>query len=118
MGWVIPTPQYMCWLHEVHLLTSLYSSHVVKYREPRVLLGTSGLAGVPKVVCAAASWLQAAYHTITAVVGAGVLGLPHAFSFLGWGAGIVVLAAAGLSALFTARLLATMHESNGVRHNR
>eukprot|EP00892_Ulva_mutabilis_P009858 jgi/Ulvmu1/7244/UM035_0031.1 len=65
-----------------------------------------------------ATWIQAAYHTITAVVGAGVLGLPHAFSFLGWGVGIAVLAAAGLSALFTARLLAVMHESNGVRHNR
>ncbi len=32
----------------------------------------------------AASWHHAAFHTVTAVVGAGVLGLPHAFSFLGW----------------------------------
>lgn len=51
-------------------------------------------------------------------MGAGVLGLPHAFSFLGWGVGIVVLLLAGLSALFTATLLAAMHEANGVRHNR
>lgn len=71
-----------------------------------------------QLVCGAATWIQAAYHTITAVVGAGVLGLPHAFSFLGWGVGIVVLAIAGLSALFTGSLLATMHEHNGVRHNR
>lgn len=71
-----------------------------------------------QIVCDAATWIQAAYHTITAVVGAGVLGLPHAFSFLGWGVGLLVLATAGLSALFTARLLAIMHESGGVRHNR
>lgn len=32
----------------------------------------------------AGSWHHAAFHTVTAVVGAGVLGLPHAFSFLGW----------------------------------
>jgi hypothetical protein len=32
----------------------------------------------------AASWHHAAFHTVTAVVGAGVLGLAHAFSFLGW----------------------------------
>lgn len=31
-----------------------------------------------------ASWHHAAFHTVTAVVGAGVLGLPHSFSFLGW----------------------------------
>ena len=32
----------------------------------------------------AASWHHAAFHTVTAVIGAGVLGLPHALSFLGW----------------------------------
>ncbi len=30
-----------------------------------------------------ASWLHASFHTVCAVVGAGVLGLPHAFSYLG-----------------------------------
>lgn len=31
----------------------------------------------------AASWLHASFHNVCAVVGAGVLGLPHAFSYLG-----------------------------------
>lgn len=39
----------------------------------------------------AATALQAAFHTVTAVVGAGVLGLPYAFSYLGWAGGLFTL---------------------------
>lgn len=62
--------------------------------------------------------MQAAYHTITAVVGAGVLGLPYSFSYLGFVGGSIMLTLAGGSAMYTAWLLASMHEMNGIRHNR
>lgn len=52
------------------------------------------------------------------MVGAGVLGLPYAFSYLGFFGGSIMLTLAGGSALYTAWLLASMHEMNGVRHNR
>jgi amino acid permease len=32
------------------------------------------------------------YHSITAMVGAGVLGLPSTFAHLGWAGGIIFLA--------------------------
>jgi amino acid permease len=51
-------------------------------------------------------------------VGAGVLGLPYAFSYLGFVGGSFLLLLAGGSALYTSWLLASMHEMNSVRHNR
>ena len=51
-------------------------------------------------------------------MGAGVLGLPYSFSYLGFVGGSVMLALAGGSALYTAWLLASMHEMNGTRYNR
>jgi amino acid permease len=33
-----------------------------------------------------------AYHSVTAMVGAGVLGLPAVFAHLGWAGGIIMLA--------------------------
>ena len=37
------------------------------------------------------SWLTAAGHLITAIIGAGVLGLPNAVAWLGWAAGIACM---------------------------
>lgn len=37
------------------------------------------------------SWITASGHLITAVIGAGVLGLPYAVSWLGWAAGLAAL---------------------------
>ncbi|PRW51175.1 Lysine histidine transporter 1 [Chlorella sorokiniana] len=65
-----------------------------------------------------ASWHHAAFHTVTAVVGAGVLGLPHAFSFLGWPAGLLLLSLLCAASLYTSYLLAALHElPNGTRLN-
>lgn len=66
----------------------------------------------------AASWPQASCHTVTAVVGAGVLGLPYAFSYLGWVAGPLFLALAAGTSYYTSFQLAGMHEREGKRHNR
>ncbi|KAI3427219.1 hypothetical protein D9Q98_007154 [Chlorella vulgaris] len=66
----------------------------------------------------AASWHHAAFHTVTAVVGAGVLGLPHAFSFLGWVAGLSLLTLLCGFSIYTSYLLAALHETpNGDRLN-
>ena len=66
----------------------------------------------------AASWPQAACHTVTAVVGAGVLGLPYAFSYLGWAGGTIFLTITLTSSLYTSWQLAGMHEQDGIRINR
>ncbi|KAL4442421.1 hypothetical protein ABPG77_005005 [Micractinium sp. CCAP 211/92] len=65
-----------------------------------------------------ASWHHAAFHTVTAVVGAGVLGLPHSFSFLGWPAGLLLLTLLCGFSIYTSYLLAAMHETpSGERLN-
>ena len=66
-----------------------------------------------------AKWYHAAFHTVTAVVGVGVLGLPYSFSYLGWTAGIFALIATLAASLYTAYLLSALHEEpDGTRHNR
>lgn len=45
------------------------------------------------------------FHNITAMVGAGVLGLPNTFVYLGWWGGNVVLIAALLISWYTFMLL-------------
>lgn len=55
---------------------------------------------------------------MTAVVGAGVLGLPYAFSYLGWVAGPLFLALAASTSYYTSWQLAGMHERDGKRLNR
>ncbi len=66
-----------------------------------------------------ASWVHVMGHSVTAVVGVGILGLPYAFSCLGWAGGLVVLAVATVASLYTSYLLAAMHEDkDGRRHNR
>ncbi|KAK9831112.1 hypothetical protein WJX74_003668 [Apatococcus lobatus] len=66
-----------------------------------------------------ASWGQVLGHTVTAVVGVGILGLPYAFSCLGWIGGLLALTIATVASLYTSCLLASMHEDkDGHRHNR
>lgn len=58
-------------------------------------------------------------HTVTAVVGVGILGLPYAFSCLGWIGGLLALSIATVASLYTSYLLASLHEDkDGHRHNR
>lgn len=82
------------------------------------LLPASGTPHAPHPPPATASWHHAAFHTVTAVVGAGVLGLPHAFSFLGWPAGLLLLTMLCGFSIYTSYLLAALHEApNGERLN-
>ncbi|KAK9815636.1 hypothetical protein WJX72_007252 [[Myrmecia] bisecta] len=65
------------------------------------------------------TWFHAAFHTVTAVVGVGVLGLPYAFSYLGWFFGLLLLVGTAAVSLYTSHLLAHMHEDEcGTRHCR
>ncbi|KAG7667163.1 hypothetical protein KSW81_000904 [Nannochloris sp. 'desiccata'] len=57
-----------------------------------------------------AKWYHAAFHSVCAVVGAGVLGLPHSFSYLGWGPGLFLLASLCAISIYTSHLLAHLHE--------
>ena len=52
------------------------------------------------------------------MVGAGVLGLPFAFSYLGWVFGILWLTTAASVSYYTSWQLAGMHEQDGLRINR
>ena len=68
---------------------------------------------------AGASWVHVLGHSVTAVVGVGILGLPYAFSCLGWIGGLIVLAIATIASLYTCYLLAALHEDkDGRRYNR
>ncbi|KAI8470815.1 MAG: amino acid transmembrane transporter [Monoraphidium minutum] len=58
----------------------------------------------------AASWQDAAYHSVTAMVGAGVLGLPSTFVSLGWAGGIIALVTSFWVSWYTYKLLVDMHE--------
>lgn len=57
-------------------------------------------------------------HILTAIIGAGVLGLPNAISWLGWVAGPLCLTLFYLVTLLTSTLLANCHEIKGVRFRR
>ncbi|KAL6771725.1 hypothetical protein ACKKBG_A27570 [Auxenochlorella protothecoides x Auxenochlorella symbiontica] len=62
-----------------------------------------------------AKWYHAAFHSVCAVVGAGVLGLPYAISYLGWAGGLSVLTALTLASMYTSYLLAALHEGHDGR---
>ncbi|XP_027098277.1 lysine histidine transporter 2-like [Coffea eugenioides] len=55
-------------------------------------------------------WWYSAFHNVTAMVGAGVLGLPYALSQLGWGPGVTMLAISWIITLFTLWQMVEMHE--------
>ncbi|KAJ1267091.1 hypothetical protein BS78_07G029500 [Paspalum vaginatum] len=57
-----------------------------------------------------AKWWYSAFHNVTAMVGAGVLGLPYAMSELGWGAGVAVLLLSWVITLYTLWQMVEMHE--------
>lgn len=60
--------------------------------------------------------LTAAGHIITAVVGAGILNLPSAFSFFGWIAGVLVLLLIGGITWWTSWMLVQAYQWDGVTH--
>eukprot|EP00246_Nothoceros_aenigmaticus_P010382 TRINITY_DN2685_c0_g1_i1.p1 TRINITY_DN2685_c0_g1~~TRINITY_DN2685_c0_g1_i1.p1 ORF type:complete len:527 (+),score=38.12 TRINITY_DN2685_c0_g1_i1:182-1582(+) len=57
-----------------------------------------------------AKWWYSAFHNVTAMVGAGVLGLPHAMVYLTWGPGILVLVLSWAITLYTLWQMVEMHE--------
>lgn len=60
-------------------------------------------------------WWDATFHTVTAVVGVGVLSLPYAFSYLTWTGGVIALALTTATSFYTAYLLASLHEEKDGR---
>lgn len=66
-----------------------------------------------------AKWWYAAFHNVTAMVGAGVLSLPSAMTYLGWGPGVAVLVLSWVITLYTLWQMLEMHEMvPGVRFDR
>ena len=59
-----------------------------------------------------------AYHNVTAMVGAGVLGLPATFAVLGWAGGLIVLIVSLGISWSTFGLLVYLHEVSRKSHNR
>ncbi|KAI3666017.1 hypothetical protein L6452_44655 [Arctium lappa] len=57
-----------------------------------------------------AKWWYAAFHNVTAMVGAGVLSLPYAMSNLGWGPGVAILILSWVITLYTLWQMVEMHE--------
>ncbi|XP_068647601.1 lysine histidine transporter 2-like [Aristolochia californica] len=65
---------------------------------------------LPVTASRKAKWWYSTFHNVTAVVGAGVLGLPFAFSQLGWAGGITALAISWIITLYSFWQLVVMHE--------
>ncbi|GLT29892.1 hypothetical protein SLA2020_047260 [Shorea laevis] len=51
-----------------------------------------------------------AFHNVTAMVGAGVLGLPYSMSQLGWGPGVAIIILSWVITLYTLWQMVEMHE--------
>ncbi|CAA2980314.1 lysine histidine transporter-like 6 [Olea europaea subsp. europaea] len=66
-----------------------------------------------------AKWWYSTFHTVTAMVGAGVLSLPYAMAYLGWGPGTLVLAISWVITLNTMWQMIQLHECvPGIRFDR
>ncbi|KAI3976890.1 hypothetical protein MKX01_008748 [Papaver californicum] len=67
-----------------------------------------------------AKWWYSAFHTVTAMVGAGVLSLPNAMAYLGWGPGAFILVLSWCITLFTIWQMIELHEiiPGGTRFDR
>lgn len=88
-----------------HLAMLSYNERDEKYSLP----GTAERTG---------KWHTAAVHNVTAIVGAGVLGLPYAMAYLTWPGGVIVLVVSWITSLYTLWQLCAMHEMDGLRFNR
>ncbi|KAL6767998.1 hypothetical protein ACKKBF_B37390 [Auxenochlorella protothecoides x Auxenochlorella symbiontica] len=95
--------------------TSMHHEDFVKHAsmEKGSLSGTDDVIddGVPR----SGNTFTAVGHTITAVIGAGVLSLPYAISMLGWVAGPLCLGLFASITLYTSQLLADCGVINGLR---
>ncbi|XP_010521102.1 PREDICTED: lysine histidine transporter-like 5 [Tarenaya hassleriana] len=66
---------------------------------------------LPVTASREAKWWYSAFHNVTAMVGAGVLGLPFAMSQLGWGAGLVAIVVSWAITLYSLWQLVELHEA-------
>ncbi|CAN1310050.1 Lysine histidine transporter-like 5 [Linum perenne] len=57
-----------------------------------------------------AKWWYSAFHNVTAMVGAGVLGLPFAMSELGWAPGLIVIGLSWSITFYSLWQMVEMHE--------
>lgn len=64
----------------------------------------------------AGNWVTASGHLVTVMVGAGVLSLPSAMSWLGWVGGMLSLVLFYAISLWCSLMLTAVYKVNGVRH--
>ncbi|XP_054808389.1 lysine histidine transporter-like 6 [Prosopis cineraria] len=66
-----------------------------------------------------AKWWYSTFHTVTAMIGAGVLSLPYAMAYLGWGPGTMLLLLSWCLTLNTMWQMIQLHECvQGTRFDR
>ncbi|CAA3022785.1 lysine histidine transporter-like 6 [Olea europaea subsp. europaea] len=66
-----------------------------------------------------AKWWYSTFHTVTAMVGAGVLSLPYAMAYLGWGPGSFTMVLSWCITLHTMWEMIQLHEHEpGIRFDR
>lgn len=82
----------------------------------RPRLSTADLVVDDKVVKRTGNTLTATGHIITAVVGAGILNLPSAFSYFGWIAGVLVMLLIGGITWWTSLMLVQAYQWDGKTH--
>ncbi|XVF46845.1 hypothetical protein PTKIN_Ptkin03bG0060400 [Pterospermum kingtungense] len=78
-------------------------------------------AGALFVLKSKGSWLHCGYHLTTSIIGPAFLSLPFAFTFLGWGGGIVCQVIGALVTFYSYNLLSIVlehHAQLGRRHLR
>ena len=56
------------------------------------------------------SWMHCGYHLTTSIVGPPLLGLPYAFTFLGWTAGVLCLVIGALTTFYSYNLISLVLE--------
>ncbi|VVA94939.1 unnamed protein product [Arabis nemorensis] len=66
---------------------------------------------LPVTASREAKWYYSAFHNVTAMVGAGVLGLPFAMSQLGWGPGLVAIMASWAITFYSLWQMVQLHEA-------
>ncbi|CAA7052347.1 unnamed protein product [Microthlaspi erraticum] len=66
---------------------------------------------LPVTASREAKWYYSAFHNVTAMVGAGVLGLPFAMSQLGWGPGLVAIMLSWAITFYSLWQMVELHEA-------
>ncbi|ONK67095.1 uncharacterized protein A4U43_C06F15640, partial [Asparagus officinalis] len=102
-------------MQDIHYLYNTHSPHeiatVATMVSTSILPKSADIANELKgATPRAAKWWFATFHSVTAMVGAGVLSLPYAMAHLGWGPGSVALILSWSITLYTIWLMIELHE--------